>query len=277
MSRTIRLSLLAALPVAVLAINALAQTSNPTAPSDTTSKFFQHMLQKLDTNGDGKISLDEYLAAATAHFRAIDTQNKGSVDAAQIATSPNATKRIDRRAEALVKHLDTAGAGYVTQDEFLAAAQKRFARLDKKGDGKLTPDELVPRWEHGAKDGKVAQYAQAHFDKLDANHDGVVTLAEYIAFATADYQQLDAAHNGQVTASEIANSPKTQERAAKVAAGIVKHLDTNGDGVVSQDEFLAAAQKRFARMDKNGDGYIEADEVGSRHWAHGGKPSRNNS
>jgi Ca2+-binding EF-hand superfamily protein len=282
MSGFTRLGLLAALPLAIAAVSALAQ-SNDTAPaSGATSKFFEHMIKKMDTNGDGRISLDEYLAAATTHFRAIDTQNKGSVDAAQIATSPNAIKRMDRRATALVKHLDTAGNGYVTQSEFLDAAKKRFARLDKKGDGALTADELAPpRWAHrdGANadkaNGKFAQFEQKRFAALDTNHDGVVTLTEYLAYASADYQTLDAAHNGKVTASEIASSPKAQERAAHVAAGLVKHLDTNGDGVVSQDEFIAAAQKRFAHIDKNGDGFIDANEITSHRWAHANKPARN--
>lgn len=280
MSRTTRFGLLAALPVAMLAINALAQTADPGSAPGAPSRFYEHMLKKLDTNGDGRISLDEYLAAAKAHFQTIDTQNKGIIDAAQIASSPGAVKRIDRRAEMLVKHLDTAGNGYVTKDEFLDAAKKRFARLDTQGNGKLTIDEFeTARWPHAhdAKtnaSSKFAAQAQARFDAIDANHDGVVTIDEYVAFAAADYQSLDAAHNGQVTASEIASSPKAAERAGHVDAAIVKRLDKNGDGVVSQDEFVAAAQKRFERMDKNGDGFIDADEIPVHRWAHG-KSNRN--
>jgi Ca2+-binding EF-hand superfamily protein len=245
---------LAALPLAALSICTLAQNAAP-AP-DSRPSFFGHMLQKMDTNGDGRISLDEYLAAATTRFKRLDTQNKGSVDAAQMANSPAAAERIMHRAKSLVGRLDKAGNGYVTPDEFLAAATKRFARLDKNGDGKLTPDEL----------GK-------HLDKPDANHDGAVTQNEYLAAATAMYRQFDAKGNGQVTASEIAASPKAQERAAHAVERIVKHLDGNADGVVSQDEYLAAARKRFTRLDKNGDGFIDADEMpAAHHFAHGAKP-----
>ena len=45
-------------------------------------------------------------------------------------------------------------------------------------------------------------------------------------------------------------------------------MDTNGDGSVSQDEYIAAAKARFAKLDKNGDGFIEADEMPAHHWAH---------
>ena len=72
------------------------------------------------------------------------------------------------------------------------------------------------------------------------------------------------AGNGRVTAEEIADSPKAHERAEHVAERIAKRLDSNGDGRVSKDEFLAAAKTRFARLDKNGDGFLSADEVG-RH------------
>jgi Ca2+-binding EF-hand superfamily protein len=47
--------------------------------------------------------------------------------------------------------------------------------------------------------------------------------------------------------------------------GMLKHLDTNGDGVVTKDEAQAAASTRidetFARLDANHDGQITQDEV----------------
>lgn len=255
MSRTTRIaSVLAALPLAALSIATIAQDA--AVGPDARPSLYSHMLQKMDTNGDGRISLDEYLAAAAARFKQIDTHNKGSVDAAQLASSPMAAERLLRRAKMMVMRLDTTGNGYVTQDEFMAATTKRFARLDRNGDGKLSPDELGKR-----------------FDKLDANHDGVVTRDEFLAAATTMYRQFDTQHNGRVTASEIAASPKAQERAAHGADRAIKRMDSNGDGVVSQDEFLAAAHKRFSRLDKNGDGSITADEMPAHRWAHGAKSS----
>lgn len=258
MFRTISLAVLATLPAAAFA-------AQPSAPAPGAhADFFQHMLQKMDRNGDGRISLDEYLAEAGAKFKSIDSANKGRIDAADIAASPAAIARIDRRAERLVRRLDSSGAGYVTADEFAAAAQKRFARLDRNGDGRLTPDELATHRGHRATaqagtDPTAA--AMQRFDKIDANHDGAVTIEEYTAAARALYADLDAQHNGKVTADEIANSPRAQQRAVRTADRMIQHLDTDGDGSVSQDEFLAAAKTRFARLDKNGDGYIDAGEA----------------
>ena len=251
------------------AASAAPAAPTPAAPAD----HFQHMLQKMDRNGDGRISLDEYLAEAGAHFKTIDSANKGHVDAADIASSPAALERIDRRAERLVARLDSAGAGYVTADEFAAAAQKRYARLDRNGDGRLTPDELVGHGRHhatAAAQPSAAPAGSGRFERADANHDGVVTLGEYTAAARALYAELDAQHNGKVSAAEIAGSANAQQRAIRVAGRIVRHLDSDGYGSVSQDEFLAAARTRFARLDKNGDGFIDAAEAtGVRHAGKG--------
>lgn len=40
-----------------------------------------------------------------------------------------------------------------------------------------------------------------------------------------------------------------------------KETDTNGDGQMSKDEFMAFHEKRFGEMDGNGDGQISADEA----------------
>lgn len=251
-----------------LTLSAAASAQAPGAAPSQAARggHFQQMLHKLDSNGDGRISLAEYVAGAATKFRAIDAGHHGSVDAADIAGSPDAIARLDRRAGRLVQRLDTAGNGYVTQDEFVAAAQKRFDRLDRNGDGKLTPDELsVPR--HGRRGrGRMAAAAMVRrgFDKLDANHDGVVTADEFVAAARTKYSTLDAGHDGKVTAQELATSAKATRRAIRFANRLVARLDTNGDGRVTQDEFVAAAKARFARLDTNGDGYIDAGEATAR-------------
>jgi Ca2+-binding EF-hand superfamily protein len=276
-SRALNLRLLIALPIATLAMNAFAQNAPAQDVSaDARTPLFQHMLQKMDTNGDGRISEQEFLAAATARFQTIDSTNTGRVNAQQMLASPAAAQRVQQRAKRFVRRLDTAGNGYVTQDEVVAAAQKRFARMDRNGDGKLTPDELTLRHgrhaaAHRAPDERRATFAQKRFDKLDTNHDGVVTKDEYVAAATARFQQLDSQGTGKVTAAQIASSPKAQQRAQHAVDHIVQRLDTNGDGAVSQDEYLAAAKKRFSRMDRNDDGFIDADEMPAHRWARGGK------
>lgn len=45
-----------------------------------------------------------------------------------------------------------------------------------------------------------------------------------------------------------------------------KH-DTNGDGVISKDEFLNHAEERFSNIDADGDGSVSKEEAKARHEA----------
>jgi len=40
-----------------------------------------------------------------------------------------------------------------------------------------------------------------------------------------------------------------------------KNADTDGDGSVSQSEFVAQAEERFKKLDADGDGYVTKDEA----------------
>lgn len=51
-----------------------------------------------------------------------------------------------------------------------------------------------------------------------------------------------------------------KDKGKKVAEMFAKN-DTNGDGVVSEAEFLDHAKKKFAEKDLNGDGSISMDEA----------------
>jgi Ca2+-binding EF-hand superfamily protein len=65
---------------------------------------------------------------------------------------------------------------------------------------------------------------------------------------------------------------------------MLKHLDTDGDGAISVQEFQAAGDQAFARLDADGDGRISAEEFAAArgwhgrehhkgaHGKHGGKP-----
>ena len=57
-------------------------------------------------------------------------------------------------------------------------------------------------------------------------------------------------------------------QAQDTPAEYLKQFDRNGDGRISEAEYVAWMSRGFQRMDRNGDGVLEADELpGSR-----GKP-----
>ncbi len=270
MLRMTKLSLAAALPAALLSLAALAQSATAPVAAGSHPGAFEHLLKKLDTDGDGKISLAEFQAAAAARFKAVDTKNSGSVDAAQLAASPQAQARNLHVANRMVHRLDTAKKGYLTQDDFVAAAQQRFAKLDAQGTGKLTQAQFGADADSATSAGapramRRGKFAQAEFAKLDSNGDGVVTKDEYVAAAKARFAALDTQRTGKVTAQQIATSATAQARDLRVAEHEVKKIGSNG--VITKAQYLDAAQAHFAKLDKNGDGYISADEMPAGRWA----------
>lgn len=139
MSRITSVVLTAALLAAVAAPAAFAQ-ADAAPPAGAHHSPFERMLKKMDTNGDGKISLAEFQAAAAARFDAIDTQGTGKITAEQIANSKAAKERDGKFADHEVEKIGSNGV--ITKEQYLAAAQARFARLDKNGDGYITADEM---------------------------------------------------------------------------------------------------------------------------------------
>lgn len=61
---------------------------------------------------------------------------------------------------------------------------------------------------------------------------------------------------------------------AQMGGGGMMRADTNHDGVISRDEFMAAAAERFARMDANRDGRISGDELRMHGGGRDGRPGR---
>lgn len=69
-------------------------------------------------------------------------------------------------------------------------------------------------------------------------------------------------------------------RKARPEHPVLSDMDTNGDGSVSLDEFLAAhtarLQKRFSQMDQNADGLVTKDEMQNARKQLRGKKDRKN-
>jgi Ca2+-binding EF-hand superfamily protein len=103
---------------------------------------------------------------------------------------------------------------------------------------------------------------QTAFSKIDADKNGVVTVAEYAAFWKGRFQEIDADKDGKIMADEFAAATKQAFGAA----------DTNKDNVLVAQEFVAywcgpeaqvparAKGKTGKRIDANRDGKIDKDE-----------------
>lgn len=118
-------------------------------------------------------------------------------------------------------HLDANNDGKVTLDEFHAHAAEMFRHVDTDGDGRATLADFQAahekmRAEHGGMmhHGPGGEHAggppppgRPHGppppEQLDADHDGVVTLAEFTAGLDAHFAAADANHDGAVTREEM--------------------------------------------------------------------------
>ncbi|MDR2013947.1 MAG: EF-hand domain-containing protein [Rhodanobacter sp.] len=98
---------------------------------------------------------------------------------------------------------------------------------------------------------KRAQMQQAFFDKIDTNHDGVISRTEYQAWVDARFAKFDPTGKGSVTAADIAAiaaSSGMQEIANKRAEAFIKRYDTSGTGSLSKADFEAKEMARFDRL-----------------------------
>ena len=115
-----------------------------------------------------------------------------------------------------------------------------------------------------------AEWRQQFFDKIDANHDGTISRAEYQAWVDGRFARLDANGDGIVDADEVATSQAAAERAQKHAERFVRHYDASGSGEVSKADFEAKEMQRFDRLGNGADAVTEEqfDAATSRHFRH---------
>ena len=114
----------------------------PTAPGGRHAAWREQFFEKIDTNHDGTISRAEYQAWVDSRFAKLDANGDGTVNADEIATSPAAVERVQKRAEGFVRRYDTTGSGEVTKADFEAKEMQRFDRIGNGADS-ITADEFA--------------------------------------------------------------------------------------------------------------------------------------
>jgi hypothetical protein len=103
-----------------------------------------------------------------------------------------------------VATLDADKDGKVTKAEVDAARQARVAAADANADGKLNAQELAAI-EIARSTARANARAARMIEELDADGDGMLTVAEVIVFPVPDrmFDQLDEDGDGAVTQEEI--------------------------------------------------------------------------
>ncbi len=98
----------------------------------------------------------------------------------------------------------------------------------------------------------------ANFSQVDANGDGALSQAEYRNLQIAQWPQVDRNGDGFLTVDDF---PRIAAGRAKTQLAEIAYLDANGDGRISQSEFVDGEAPLFRRADGNGDGMLTRSEI----------------
>jgi Ca2+-binding EF-hand superfamily protein len=170
---------------------------------------------RADSNGDGRVTLDEATDFAAQRVEMLDRNDDGVFTESELRgwVDQRITTAVDRRFD----QRDTNGDGRLTSDEFTKGVQQQerakrlFQRYDVNADGALSRDEMrtavrerVQRQRQRQRDesqqGRDA--IQRSFQALDANGDGRVTREEAVARAERRFEQRDTDGDGVITPKE---------------------------------------------------------------------------
>jgi Ca2+-binding EF-hand superfamily protein len=99
-------------------------------------------MHKMDANGDGMVSKDEWMSFHERMFDALDKDKSGSLDETEFTGPFNENLAFATAAYAhglmtrnMFTRIDTNGDGKISREEFLAYHHKIFDMLDKKKKG----------------------------------------------------------------------------------------------------------------------------------------------
>ncbi|MFH1081372.1 MAG: hypothetical protein V1766_14145 [Pseudomonadota bacterium] len=139
--------------------------------------------------------------------------------------------------------------GPMAQEKKPIATQTAFSKMDANGDGVLTVAEFGAYW-------------KGRFQDIDADKDGKLMAAEFEAATRQTFGMMDADKDNVLVAQEyVAYWCGPEAGAVKKAKGKAKKdIDANSDGKVGKDECVVFFMARFNDMDANKDGKVTMDE-----------------
>ncbi|HEY3776491.1 MAG TPA: EF-hand domain-containing protein [Rhizomicrobium sp.] len=280
MKQTIRYGLLLTAALAVgtgVAVARMGGSSAPAAHRQNTNsgssvqtytgrgRFSQKFLAEFDSNGDGKVTHDEFNRTLAHEF---STATKGAPAMTLDEYAGIYQKDSREQAAADFHRIDWNGDGRITADEYMAAEHDRFEQMDRDGTGVISCASSRggrsagtalsrSRSSSSSGPGAGARGRSSLCFNYDTNRDGKVTRAE---FDKLTGQQFNAfAKGGSLNAAQYIALVAAQSRT--ISERVFQRLDKDRDGKLTLAEFAASRERLFSRLDKNNDGTVTEDEM----------------
>jgi len=111
-------------------------------------------------------------------------------------------------ANAGMMRYDANKDGWVDRGEWDAGQQARFRQRDTDKDGKLSKAELFPR--SARADDRQLERQDRHFQRMDRDRDGFVSLSEFMAQAERNFARCDADKDGRINTAECRQALRRQ-------------------------------------------------------------------
>ena len=204
----------------------LAQAKNNEDKVDMIMKY-----QGMDQNNDGKITRKEWQKS----FKDNDWNGDGVLSGDEVSPGASSWSASSHQ----FSQMDRNNNGLISRNEWTGTTQD-FYRLDQDRSGNLSIKEFDQR------------QGPDQFSELDYDNDRVIAYGEWSPNTRRSFEVLDLNRDGKLTRDEFYNPQK-------YPVSVFRELDQNNDGMVSPREWRSTNDS-FNRLDTNGNNLLSEDE-----------------
>jgi Ca2+-binding EF-hand superfamily protein len=212
------------------------------------------MMQRLDANQDGKLSIEEFESLFKEMVNRICMIERARIKFEEFDTNKNGTIESDEIRQVISWTLQAYPAASV--DNY---TERLIANIDLNKDGVLNLMEFTDLFEGMMIRMDMVNKAQSKFQELDIDKSGFIEKGE-----------LDALVNW-VLESYVDRTPAQK---SNFRQALLENIDVNKDGAIDIQEFTALfadmleridmvthAKLKFKELDKNGNGFLDKNEL----------------